>query len=459
MVAWHSVVLVAGQPAESPRLAGLLERVAGLSVIGRLVKNAAFGGAGRLTLVVPPGCEALVAEARAHWSRADGLAIREVPAAASELEALRGLEQPGDACLVVQFADVAYSRNLLQALVQEGAGTDQAVECVLEPERPSDDPFHAQRADGSRFAGLVLLAPGALAALGDRQGSLAEALEAARVAGLRLRRRPIAHSFVLRLRSPADLARAEALHVRHLRRNTDGIVSRWLNRPVSLFMTRHVFLKLPLTPNGITFLAGAIGWVAIGLMFAWPGYGLVLLGALLFHVSSVLDGCDGEVARLRFQFSRFGEWFDNVLDEVNNTAFIAGVGIGLWRHGAHEIYAWAAAFHVLAVATCDSATFFQLIRWRGGSGTIDKYRWFFQSEKKLAPGDPTAPPPRRSVFGWIQELPRRDFYIFMLLVLAIFDVLHVGFWISVGAGAVLFVLSLVQWVWQLREDGRRRAAR
>ncbi len=457
MLAWQSIVLTAGPPSAAEADL-LLRRVAGLSVLGRLVKNAAFGGARRLHLVIGPGGQALAAEARAHWPRPDGLLVHEVPAGASELEALRATGPAGDEAAVVQFADVAYSRNLLQALIQEGPGEAQAVEAVLEPEYLAEDAFHAQRADGSRFAGLVLLAPGALDALDGGAPSLAEALDSgARTGRLRVARRPLRNSFVLRLREPEDLDRAEALHVRHLRRNTDGIVSRWLNRPVSLFLTRRLFLRTPLSPNAITFLAGAIGWAAIALMFAWPGYGWVLLGAFLFHVSSVLDGCDGEVARLRFQFSRFGEWFDNVLDEVNNTAFIAGVGVGLWRHGAHEIYAWAAAFHVLAVATCDSATFFQLIRWRGGTGNIDKYRWFFQPEQKLAPGDPTAYPPRRSLFGWIQELPRRDLYIFLLFVLAIFDVLFVGFWIAVGAGAILFALSLLQWAWQIGEDRRRRA--
>jgi hypothetical protein len=455
MSGWVSVILLAGHAGGEGAGFTPLSRVAGLSLIGRLVKNAAYGGATRLVVVTDPGQDACLGEVRTCWPRPDDLRVVERPSGASELEVLR-LAVAGESLpCALQYADVAYSRNLLQALVMQDLAGQLALEAVLEPDRPSDDPFHAKRPDGTRFAGLVWLDPARLGEL-DEAPELATAL--AREGGA-VRRRPLGNSFALHLRSAEDLGRAEALQLRHLRRNTDGIVSRWLNRPVSLFLTRWVFLPSGLSPNAITFLAGAIGWAAIGLMFAWPGYAWVLVGALLFHLSSVLDGCDGEVARLRFQFSRFGEWFDNVLDEVNNTAFIAGIGVGLWRAGGPDILAWAAGFHVLAVATCDSATFYQLIRWRGGSGSIDKYRWFFQAEKKLEPGDPTAFPPRRSVFEWLQELPRRDFYIFMLLVLAIFDVLVVGFWIAVGTGVILFVLSVVQWIWQLGVERARRRAR
>jgi hypothetical protein len=238
--------------------------------------------------------------------------------------------------------------------------------------------------------------------------------------------------------------------MKSLRRAGDGIVSRWLNRPVSLFLTRHLFLHLPLTPNHITLLAGAIGWAGIVIMFLWPGYWWVLLGALLFHISSILDGCDGEVARLRFRSSRFGEWFDNVLDEFNNAAFIAGIGVGAWRAGGPDILPWAAGFYFLAITVCDAATFHQLIRFRGGTGNFEKFKWFFESEDEGPLPNPTAFPPKRPLSGWLKELPRRDFYIFLLLILAACDVLLAGFWLAVGAGSVLFVLGILQWIHQLR---------
>jgi len=64
----------------------------------------------------------------------------------------------------------------------------------------------------------------------------------------------------------------------------------------------------------------AIACIAAALL-ASPGYLLLAAGGILAQVSSVVDGCDGEVARLKFGASEFGGWFDAVLDRYAD-AFI-----------------------------------------------------------------------------------------------------------------------------------------
>ncbi len=393
--------------------------------------------------------EALGQEAQAAWGSQAGLTIIKRNQAGADTDAIQAAIDDDDQQLVVLFADTAFSINLLQGLLNDGLQSGAGLAATGEAGRfPDREDFHkALNSAGDRFAGLALL--GAKVAKELQPGkSLPDELSRLVDEG-QVRLRSMNNSFTWRIVEPADISRAERLQVRALRRNGDGLISRWLNRPVSLLLSRFIFCRLPLTPNHITFIAGLIGWAAIVLMFLWPGYWWVLLGAFLFHVSSVLDGCDGEVARLRFQFSRFGEWFDNVLDEVNNSLFIAGIGIGIWRMGGDSIYLWAAIFHLLAVSILDSATFHQLIRWRGGSGNIEKMRYFFQGEQTKTVEDPTAYPSRRSLAEFAMQLVRRDFYIFLLLVLACFDRLYIGFWISIGAAVILFVLGVIQWGWQL----------
>ena len=60
----------------------------------------------------------------------------------------------------------------------------------------------------------------------------------------------------------------------------------------------------------------------------------VVLGLLLEHTQSVLDGCDGELARVRFQQSKLGAWLDTFVDDVLNVLMTASAGIGLWRAGS-----------------------------------------------------------------------------------------------------------------------------
>ena len=60
-------------------------------------------------------------------------------------------------------------------------------------------------------------------------------------------------------------------------------------------------------------------------------------GWLLEHTQSVLDGCDGELARVRFQQSKLGAWLDTFVDDVLNVLMTASAGIGLWRAGAGSL--------------------------------------------------------------------------------------------------------------------------
>jgi len=55
------------------------------------------------------------------------------------------------------------------------------------------------------------------------------------------------------------------------------------------------------------------------------GYINLAIGAILAQVSSVIDGCDGEIARLKFQITEFGGWFDAVLDRYADAFLLFGL--------------------------------------------------------------------------------------------------------------------------------------
>ncbi|MEM1973140.1 MAG: CDP-alcohol phosphatidyltransferase family protein, partial [Nitrososphaerota archaeon] len=58
--------------------------------------------------------------------------------------------------------------------------------------------------------------------------------------------------------------------------------------------------------------------------------GFFLSGGLLIQLASILDGIDGEVARLYKATSAQGEVFDNILDRVADIAVIAGIAVASW---------------------------------------------------------------------------------------------------------------------------------
>jgi 1L-myo-inositol 1-phosphate cytidylyltransferase / CDP-L-myo-inositol myo-inositolphosphotransferase len=104
---------------------------------------------------------------------------------------------------------------------------------------------------------------------------------------------------------------------------SDGWVDRYLNRKLSPWFSRW-FVRMPLTPNQVTLIAWAIGLLA-ALCFARGSWVSGVLGALLLQWSSVIDCCDGEVARLKFLESTSGYYLDITCDNIVHVAVFVGI--------------------------------------------------------------------------------------------------------------------------------------
>lgn len=98
-------------------------------------------------------------------------------------------------------------------------------------------------------------------------------------------------------------------------KSSDGFMARHFDRRLSLAVSR-LLLNTRVTPNMMTILSCAIG-AAGALLFLRHDPSASIAGALLVWLHSVLDGCDGELARMRFQESAFGRaldfWGDNLV--------------------------------------------------------------------------------------------------------------------------------------------------
>ena len=108
----------------------------------------------------------------------------------------------------------------------------------------------------------------------------------------------------------------------------DGPIARRLNRPISRRVSA-VLAHTPVTPNMISVFSFLLA-VAGGLAFGVGGYLLPLIAGVLVQAASVIDGSDGEIARLKFRASPFGGWFDSVLDRYADLAIVAGITYGFW---------------------------------------------------------------------------------------------------------------------------------
>ena len=139
--------------------------------------------------------------------------------------------------------------------------------------------------------------------------------------------------------TPDALREAERRLMRDQGRKTrDGPVSRHLNRPVSRWMSRYL-VRTALTPNQISLISWVMSCLAAGLM-AMSGYPALAAGGVLAQLASIVDGCDGEIARLKHSQSEFGGWFDAVLDRYADAVLLFGL---MW----HEFAATGASLSIL----------------------------------------------------------------------------------------------------------------
>src|SRR5262249_58312724 len=121
---------------------------------------------------------------------------------------------------------------------------------------------------------------------------------------------PLDDGFCMPVPDAPAAAAAERALVRRLvalTADSDGPIAR-LDRAVSTRISRYL-VRTPLRPNHITTIGTLVGfagawWLARGT------YASGIVGTLLFWLAVIIDGCDGEVARLKFQESRFGYLYD-----------------------------------------------------------------------------------------------------------------------------------------------------
>ena len=154
------------------------------------------------------------------------------------------------------------------------------------------------------------------------------------------------------LRTAGDLHAAEAWLLRGLIKDSDGVMSRHVERPISLALTRHL-VWTRVTPNAMTLVCLAIG-LAGAPFFLSPAPGFQLAGAVLFLLHSILDGCDGEIARLKFLESPGGAALDFWGDNTVHVAVFACMAAG-WSSSAQA--AWPLGVGALAIAGTVTAAF------------------------------------------------------------------------------------------------------
>jgi phosphatidylglycerophosphate synthase len=211
----------------------------------------------------------------------------------------------------------------------------------------------------------------------------------------------------------------------------DGFVSRFLNRPISRRIT-SVLLKLPIHPNAWTISIFILP--LIGSVFLVRGdYVGICIGAGIFQLFSILDGCDGEIARAKNLESKFGERLDYFCDFTASLIYVLALGLGLHRSRegvlcavlitANELLLRVGKGKMSVAPSASHESFYARHR-----GMIEHSGLFNLGERFV---------------WWLFQLTKRDMALVFFLVLALLDladwILHL--W-TIVAGASLVVSAI-----------------
>jgi CDP-L-myo-inositol myo-inositolphosphotransferase len=224
---------------------------------------------------------------------------------------------------------------------------------------------------------------------------------------------------------------AEDLLFSHVGKTMTGWISKNINSKISLRLSRYL-VRTPLSPNMISILINIIG------MLCGPFYaiGHPVWGAVFLQIATVLDRCDGEVARIKLLETKRGQWVDTVSDQVTILSFIIGVTFGYYNITKSPL--------VLVFGTLNLGIFIFFLIWSfyflhkyTNSGSLVSY---FKVDKLVGKENRTI---LHKLILIIRPMGRKNFYSLAFLVAAIlvgYPLVFLGLTISL----ILFLIHQVE---------------
>lgn len=232
------------------------------------------------------------------------------------------------------------------------------------------------------------------------------------------------------------------------RKDQDGIVARHLNRSLSLAASR-LLAPTWVTPNHISFVTFSLGILA-GLLAALGGpWGFGIAG-LVFQANSVIDGIDGELARVRYEFSLLGEWLDTLSDDLSDIFFWAGLGVGAWRTFGDNVLGvssdtWLILGIIAIVGKLVSMVLYYTWLAKNKRGDLLAFDWAFEKTDETAAKTNLA-----KLLHVTRYLFRKDFIVFFAMVLGLFQLLPYLLFAAAPGNLIVAISVAIQ---RMKEKG------
>jgi phosphatidylglycerophosphate synthase len=350
----------------------------------------------------------------------------------------------------VEWMNVASDLTLSSIVRQVGADGDRLL--VVAGDRLYNPTLHRIASAWDEKTGALELASGddpvGLFSL-SREASMKLAADStSRVVTLQDLHRWIAHNAMVvecrqvetnlwqKISTPQDRIVAEQKLIQWLVKPTDGIFAR-MNRRISIPISLQI-AKFPITPNMVSLFTLGVSF-ASGILFALGGYWDTLAGAVLSVWASILDGCDGEIARLKLQASDFGTWLETFCDYLYYLFMFAGMAIGLARSKEDPVYlTWGGVLFFGAIITFFTAS----LSRKGLAGKHPEQFlavWQKKAESRISN-------PLLYVGRYTEFIIRRCFLPYAILAFSLANLTRVALYMSAVGANLAWIISLYSYV-------------
>lgn len=413
-----TVVIVAGKSSVDGKFVPALARVGGLPVLLRTILTAQSFKPSRIRVCV------------------DSAAMRTVR---SKLERTGRLPESIEWCTTTSGADLALTMlrlarasNRIVLLLGNRTYQPALLQSALEWKSASGTLVLKTE---SELVGIYALTPSAALEFVhryDTNGDTLEQLDAWLKSNASVTDKSVLSSSWHAILTPEDRLAAERKMDTWLVKPTDGIWAR-MNRRVSIPISRQL-IKFPITPNMVTLFILLVSF-ASGAFFARGGYWSMLLGAALSVWASILDGCDGEVARFKLLSSDFGCWLDTVCDYLYYLFVFGGMSLGLTRTFENRSYlVWGAVLGFGAITSFLTVGF---MRQHFAAAHPEKLLTIWQKKAESRKTNPLLYLGRHCEF-----IIRRCFFPYALLGFALLNITKVAFIATAIGSNLVWLIAL-----------------
>ncbi len=237
---------------------------------------------------------------------------------------------------------------------------------------------------------------------------------------------------LIKVHTKDDRQLAEQHLMKGLIKSTESFMSRAIERKISLAITKRL-IYTRVRPNQISIFSILIG-LASAMFFLAESWVAHAAGALLLLASSILDGCDGEVARLRYEESKAGSWIDFLGDNLVHMVVFLSIGLGLYNHGHGLVYLVLGIIAAAGTLASASMVFIRVFLMSKG-GVIS-----FATPVRLEEMEQVAEAMRKRI-EFADKISNRDF-IWIILVASVTGYLWVWAWLC-GLGVLFYFFYLL----------------